>query len=252
MKKIIFFMLTFTMLFSFCAFADSESEIAEIKGQLKNKTIENYEALLIPLKGDPENFNVRPTDDLNTIDFGDGIVVYKVNFQKLRQDSKKGKVNDVSSCLEEKNKYYFPVIISDREVAMAEIVKENGDYRVLCVSCGDIFDNLINVKENIDLSNAKYVTETNIINGFIVTDGKNESFLDLDSADGVSASKVYSADVAKEFLNRKYNSITAGEYSDGYGENGNDDINKFIIFLIFVFCFFAALFAVKIKKYKDV
>ena len=182
MKKIIIFSCLFVFIFNVCVLANESSELDEIKAKLENKTIENYETILIPLNGDPENFNIQPTDDLKTIRFGEGVVGYGVNYDEIMEASENGD-NQVSEYLDANGSYYFPVIVSDRAVATVEVVKTDTGYKVLCVASGSISDHFIEAQQVINLNNAKYVKEANIIDGFVVTENGNEYFIDLDSVE---------------------------------------------------------------------
>lgn len=198
MKKTVLSVCIFILSINIMAWANVNSELNDIALLLKNGTIENYESILIPLKGDPEGFNILKNDDLTTISFGEGIKGYKVDFKKLKSAYNKGEKNVLPYLIED-NKYYFPIIISDREVATAEIEKTGSGYKVLCVSS----ENFSKERENIDLKNAKYIKQTTVINGFLINDGKQEIFIDLDKP---AAERSVNKSVIDDFIKRAENS----------------------------------------------
>jgi len=211
-------------------FASVNDELKDIALMLKNGTIENYESILIPLKGDPEGFNILKSDDLSTISFGDGIKGYKVDFKKLKKAYDKGEKN-VLPYLVEDNKYYFPIFVSDREVATAEIVKTDSGYKVLCVSS----ENFTREKENIDLKKAKYIKQTTVLNGFLINDGKQEIFIDLDKNESVS--EISAKDISTNNNSVMDDFIKRTENSQGGligGGSSFDDSNNTVILPILV------------------
>ncbi len=225
----------FILIINVFASASENNELNDIALLLKNGTIENYESILIPLKGDPENFNILKSDDLNTISFGDGIKGYNVDLKKLKRAYDNGEKN-VSPYLVEDNKYYFPIIVSKREVATAEIVKTDSGYKVLCVSS----QNFSKEKENIDFKSTKYIKQTSIINGFLINDGKQEIFIDLDKPTDIKSAN---DNVMIDFIERMENS-EGGLITDG--DSSSDNI-WFITILIIALL---SIFFFGVKKYR--
>lgn len=236
MKKAIIIICIFVLLTNVVAGASISDELTEIKLLLEKGTIESYETILIPLKGDPENFNITPTDDLSTIQFGNGVEGYTVDFTKLEQAYNNGEKN-ASPYLVKENKYYFPVIVSGREVAITEIVKNESGFRVLCVTAGSVSENFIKAEKNIDLANAKYINHTSIINGFILNNGEKEVFVDLDepiSDDMIDTVNLKSEEdsVIKDFIER--NSTTEDRLLIGGGASGTDNKINVTLYIVFV------------------
>ena len=232
MKKIVLLICIFIFGINIMASANVNNELNEIAFLLKNGTIKNYESILIPLKGDPEGFNILESDDLSTISFGDGIKGYKVDFKKLKKAYDNGEKN-VLPYLVEDNKYYFPIVVSGREVATVEIVKDDSGYKVLCVS------NENNLKENIDFKNAKYIKQTTIINGFLINDGNNEIFVDLDKP--IDA-KSTNDNVINDFIERMGSS--QGGLIGG-GSSFDDNSNIVVLTILIIALVFLSLFGVK-------
>ena len=232
MKKIVLLICIFIFGINIMASANVNNELNEIALLLENGTIKNYESILIPLKGDPEGFNILENDDLSTISFGDGIKGYKVDFKKLKKAYDNGEKN-VLPYLVEDNKYYFPIIVSGREVATVEIVKDDSGYKVLCVS------NENNLKENIDFKNAKYIKQTTIINGFLINDGNNEIFVDLDKP--IDA-KSTNDNVINDFIERMGSS--QGGLIGG-GSSFDDNSNIVVLTILIIALVFLSLFGVK-------
>lgn len=166
---------------------------------------------------------ILPSDDLKTISFGAGVEGYKVNFDELEAAYNNGE-QKISSYLEKEDKYYFPIIVSGREVAMAEIIKKDGEYKVFSVSSGILFDNFIQVKEDIELVHAKCISEGNAINGLVLIEGANESFIDLDVAENeVAISTAKSQTLVEEFMERKIHSMeNSGELGAAGGTTKPD------------------------------
>ncbi len=258
MKKIFVLLLVLIMSIQPIVTANHVEELSEIKSLLETGNIKNYETILIPLRGDPSGFNIEPTDDLSTIRFGDGVAGYKVDFEALAVAKSEGKT-EITPYLIEENKYYFPIFVSGRAVAMAEIIKEDGLYRVFCVSAGTLFDNFIVAFENIDLSSAKYVTETTAINGLVVDDGMNELFLDLNYSNH-SASKeipngnITSGNLVNDFMQRKGTSAEKSAEAVKIGGGSEETVNKsfngeYVIPLILLICG-GAVFVLRQKRKK--
>lgn len=239
MKKIVLLVCIFILSINIMLSASPNNELNDIALLLKNGTIENYESILIPLKGDPEGFNISKSDDLSTISYGDGIKGYKVDFKKLKKAYDKGEKN-VLPYLVEDNKYYFPIIISDREVATAEIVKNDSGYQVLCVSS----QNFSKEKESIDFKSAKYIKQTSVINGFLINDGKQEIFIDLDKP---MVERSTNDSVITDFIKRM-------ESSQGGLIGGNssfdDNSNIVVLTILIIALVFLSLFGVKKLKSK--
>lgn len=182
MKKIIILSLFLLFIFNMSVFADGTSELAKIKELLENKTIENYETIIAPLKGAPEDFNIKPDDDLSTIRFGEGFKCYEIDNDKFLKAVKNG-VDKVTDCLKPSGTYYFPIIVSERPVDVVEIVNKGDGYRVLCVHAGSLADNFIKVAEALEFKNVKYVKVRNDIDGFVVIENGLERYIELDVAD---------------------------------------------------------------------
>ena len=232
MKKILALICISMLILTSVVMAESSNDLIEIKSLLENGKIKNYETILIPLKGDPENFNILPTDDLKTICFGDGVEGYKVDFEALESSVESGE-NKVKSHLIKDGKYYFPIIVSEREVAMAEIVKENGESKVLCVSSGGIFENFVEAAKDINICEAYYVVEPSMINGFVVEDGNTEKFIDLDKVDFSTTLEPQSRmgndeNIAEIFLKRNSERVVteSDEVIIGGGHNGAANENN--------------------------
>ena len=236
MKKIVLLICIFIFGINIMASANVNNELNEIALLLENGTIKNYESILIPLKGDPEGFNILESDDLSTISFGDGIKGYKVDFKKLKKAYDNGEKN-VLPYLVEDNKYYFPIIVSGREVATVEIAKDDSGYKVLCVS------NENNLKEKIDFKNAKYIKQTTIINGFLINDGKQEIFIDLDKP--IDA-KSTNDNVINDFIERMESSQGVLTQGDSFFENNSYTL--LLILLIITLVFLSFLCCKKLKN----
>ena len=228
MKKIVLLIFIFIFGINIMASANVNNELNEIALLLENGTIKNYESILIPLKGDPEGFNILESDDLSTISFGDGIKGYKVDFKKLKKAYDNGEKN-VLPYLVEDNKYYFPIVVSGREVATAEIVKNDSGYKILCVS------NENNLKENIDFKNAKYIKQTTIINGFLINDGNNEIFVDLDKP--IDA-KSTNDNVINDFIKRMESSQGGLIGGGSFFENSSYTLLLILLIITLVFAVF--------------
>ena len=223
MKKTVILISILILTLNIMTSANANDELKDIAVLLENGTIENYESILIPLKGDPEGFNILKSDDLSTISFGNGIKGYKVDFKKLKKAYDNGEKN-VSPYLVEDNKYYFPIIVSQREVATAEIIKTDSGYKVLCVSS----QNFSKEKENIDFKSAKYIKQTSIINGFLINDGKQEIFIDLDKP---STAKSANDNVMSDFIERM-NTSKAGLIGGGSSFDNSSNISLLTILII--------------------
>lgn len=181
-----------------------------IQRRLEEKSIQDYEMILMPLRGDPENFNIKPTDDLETITFGKGAALYSVDYELLKKNYKAGK-KTVSEALVELNIYAFPVIVSDRVVATVEIIRKGNAYNVFCVSSGSMSEKFARAVDNLQMDEAKYVDEPPI-KGFVIKKTDGEEFLDL-SADTETPNKVKSAEsgnLAELFLER-YEEVQANK-----------------------------------------
>lgn len=181
MKKIFAFIVSFcifSMMFNMVLFADEKESVEEIRQMLLDKTIQNYETVLVPLRGDPENFNIRPTDDLDTITFGKGAALYSINFELLKKNCKAGK-ETVSEALKEPNRYVFPVIVSDRVVATVEVIREGNGYRVFSVCSGSMSEKIAKTVDSLQMEDAKYIDVPPIINGFLIKKPDGEQFLNL-------------------------------------------------------------------------
>lgn len=223
MKKWFVLMCVTMLMLTPVVAADSSNDLTEIKVLLESGRIKNYETIMIPLRGDPENFNILPTDDLKTISFGEGVEGYRVKFDELEDAYNSGE-QKISPYLEKEDKYYFPIIVSGREVAMAEIIKKDGEYKVFSVSSGILFDNFIQIKDGIDLVHAKYISEGNAINGLVLNAGTEESFIDLDVAENeVAVSTAKSKTLVEEFMERKIHSMGNSGELGGAGENTTID-----------------------------
>ncbi len=239
MKKLFTLICVTILLFGMTVTAEVSNEIADIEELLASGTIDNYETILIPLRGDPENFNITPEDDLNTIEFGEGVEGYAVDFVELEKAYKKGE-EKVSSYLVKDNKYYFPIIVSGREIAVVEVIKSQEGYRVFCVTAGPLSDSFIREKKEIDFDSAKYVTDTTIINGFVVTDGTEEVFVDLDRADTYDVVgrtcniKTNEDNLVEEFLKRRSKNDETLKYGGGATMNDRENKGMIAIAIIFV------------------
>lgn len=247
MKKIVLSVCIFILSLNIMVSANVNSELNDIALLLKNGTIENYESILIPLKGDPEGFNILKSDDLTTISFGEGIKGYKVDFKKLKSAYNKGEKNVLPYLIED-NKYYFPIIVSDREVATAEIVKTDSGYKVLCVSS----ENFSKERENIDFKNVKYIKQTTIINGFLINDGNKETFIDLDKNESVSEISTkdistYNDSVMDDFIKRAESSQNG---LIGGGSSFEDSNNTVILPILVIALMCLSLLGVKKLKSK--
>ncbi len=230
MKKILVLVCITMLILTTVVIAESSNDLIEIKALLDSGKIKNYETILIPLKGDPENFNILPTDDLKTIRFGEGVEGYKVNFETLENSVKEGD-NKVNPHLIKDGSYYFPIIVSEREAAMAEIVKENGEYKVLCVSSGGIFENFVEAAKDINIGEAKYVVEPSMINGFVLEEGNSEKFIDLDKAEFSTVSEQQrslenSENVAEKFLKRNSERLTTESDDVIFGGGSHEASHK--------------------------
>ncbi len=250
MKKILILTCVLLSLFNVCSYAESIDEIDVIKNLLETKTIKNYETILIPLQGDPENFNITDNDDLKTITFGNGIQGYSISEQKIKEAIEK-QATRVEPYLEKRDKWYFPIIVSNREVAMAEIVKEENEYKVLCVASGSIFDNFVRQQKNVNLDEVKYVTKGVIINGFVINNDDVERFIDLDVSvnnNDLQTINTQEKNVVEIFSERFDQAAVEGEKtSGGYGYEGS---NIFYIVVAVILISACALYLIiKRKRY---
>lgn len=183
MKQIVVFIALIAVMFSSFTFVFAENDkLMEIHEQLTSKTINNYHTIIAPLQGDPENFNIRPSDDLNTIRFGDGYIGYDFDYNLLEKNYKKGK-QKLEDVLVETPRYYFPIIVSDRPVALATINETTDGYKVISVSAGSVSDNFFDVVNNKSGEGVKYIYAPSIATGFLITDHGAEQFVDLDTVD---------------------------------------------------------------------
>ncbi len=250
MKKIILVVCMLMLLLVQAVSADNTSELDTIKLMLENKTIGNYETIITPLKGDPEGFNVLPDDDLTAVEFCNGVQGYNVDFEKLEEAYKNGE-DKVFPYLIKDNKYYFPVIVSGREVAVVEIIKTGDTYKVLCVTSGSVSDNFIELKKHMNIDNAKYVVQNPIINGFVVSIGEAETFIDADAPMQVdSEARIVSNDrmsVAQEFLNR-YSGDEDIYYELGGNSGKNTSVTAPIVCVVIVVLLAVVLYIVLRKK----
>ncbi len=247
MKKILIITCTLLLVFNVFVYAENGGEIEKIKNLLETKTIKNYETILIPLKGDPKNFNITEEDDLRTIEFGEGVQGYSINKQKIKEAAEQ-KATMVEPYLERKDKWYFPIIVSDKEVAMAEIVKEGNEYKVLCVASGSIFDNFVREQKNVKMSDAKYVTEGIIINGFVVNKDNKETFIDLDMPE--SGNKIQTVNSTGksvvELFNERFEKVST-EGDKTFGGYGSTDNKMYVVLLIMIIAV-STLFVIVKKK----
>ncbi len=250
MKKILILTCLLLLLLNVCSYAESTDEIDVIKNLLETKTIKNYETILIPLQGDPENFNITDSDDLTTITFGDGIQGYSISKQKIKEATEK-QATRVEPYLEKRDKWYFHIIVSNREVAMAEIVKDDNDFKVLCVASGSIVDNFVKEQKNVRLSEVKYVTEGVIINGFVINNDDVERFIDLDKSvndNNLQTVNTQEKNVVQIFSERfEGTAIESEKTSGGYG---NEDSNIFYTVMMVILLSACVLYLIiKRKRY---
>lgn len=253
-KLFTFCFLIITLFFSLTSYAEDINYAEDIKEKLENKTIKSYHTVLAPLKGDPEHFNILPTDDLNTIQFGDGVRAYRIDYKTLKEAYNQ-QSKDIKNVLIASDSYYFPVIVSGRPVAMAEVVVNNGEYKVISVASGSIFDNFIQTIERVDIEKAKYVKSEPVANGFILEGAKGQQFIDLDSDLSVVRVDNTEYDLISDFHNRYENAaksedlIGAGNFSkDNESTDLSGDYSLAIILIaLLVLCVLIAVY----KKRKN-
>lgn len=185
-------------------FADDQKEVESIVRQLNDKTIENYETVTIPLKGNPEDFNILPTDDLSTIEFRNGLAEYTFNLSALRESAKRGEKNR-QSALERRPDYQLPVYVSDRAVALAYVQKEGDGYSVYSVGSGSLTDRIVHFLESHDENEPYYYVNDSVITGIFAGD----LFYDFAVAEGGTAAG-RPADIA-EILSVYEERVNVGE-----------------------------------------
>lgn len=213
-KRITAICLLFLMC-ALCVYADSADELSTIREQLENKTIQNFGTIMAPLKGEPENFNILPEDDLETISFGEGVAGYTVTAEMVNEAYESGK-EQISSYLVQNGTYYFPIIVSDRVAAMAEIVKTDDGYRVFGVFAGSISEHFAEAVKEIDITHAKYITAGAAVTGLLAEEKAQERFVDLDRTENDVA--VQSAEKsAVEQLKEKFDAVQGSGDKTGGG-----------------------------------
>lgn len=221
-----------TLLFNVVTFAES-SDIEEIQKLLKQGSIEGYNTILIPLKGDPANFNIKPTDNIKNIQFDKGLEGYTFRFDLLKNIINNDTNNlDINELIITKNQYYFSVVISGRNIGMAEVHKIDNKYKVISMSSGGLLKNIKKATEIIEKSYKNkdiktfYIQEYPYFNGYLIKTDEEYSFISIE--DVTYDNKIQSFEIipSKDLLDEIYSKYKGMKSSDNKLSGGGIIANK--------------------------